>query len=118
MELLILFLLLTKHTIADYFLQYSWMIKDKGSYGKWGGIAHAGLHGLFTLFVLTTCGTGLLLSLLMGLLDSFIHYHVDYVKSNFWKEKKLTSADQLYWITHGIDQFAHVLTYFLIVILI
>ena len=40
-----------------------------------------------------------------------IHYHVDYVKSNFWKSKKLTAMDQQYWIAHGVDQLAHLLTY-------
>ena len=113
-----LFLLLTKHTIADYFLQYGWMIRDKGTYGAKGGIAHAGVHGLLTFVVLTACGISPLWALLMGVLDSVIHYHVDYAKSNFWKEKKLTAADQLYWVSHGIDQYLHVLTYYLIIGLI
>ena len=46
LEFQILFWLLTKHIIADYFTQYPWMYKYKGIYGHPGGLAHAGWHGL------------------------------------------------------------------------
>lgn len=118
MELMIITLLMIKHIIADYFMQYSWMIKDKGTYGAWGGIAHSGWHGVLTFFVLVICGVPTLFSIMLGILDAVIHYHVDYVKSNFWKHKKLGPADQMYWVTHGVDQLAHFLTYVLIVIII
>ena len=40
-----LFALFTvKHIVADYILQFSWMIRDKGFYGEIGGIAHSGMH--------------------------------------------------------------------------
>lgn len=118
MELMIITLLMIKHVIADYFMQYSWMIKDKGTYGAKGGIAHAGLHGVFTFMVLVSCGIPALFSFALGALDAVTHYHVDYVKSNFWKSKKLGPADQLYWVTHGVDQLAHFLTYVIIVIIV
>ena len=105
--------LMIKHTIADYFMQYSWMIKDKATYGAWGGVAHAKLHGLFT-FIILLLYVNPLTAFLFGALDSIIHYHIDYVKSNAWKTKKLTSNDQMYWVIHGVDQFAHFLTYMLI----
>jgi hypothetical protein len=116
-ELVILTLLMTKHIIADYFTQYSWMIEDKGTYGAWGGIAHSGWHGALTFFVLSITGIPLFFSFLMGVLDTVIHYHVDFVKSNVWKKKKLGPTDQLYWVAHGVDQFAHFLTYVLIILL-
>ena len=52
MTLAMITLLLIKHIVADYFMQYSWMIRDKGTYGAWGGIAHSGWHGILTLLVL------------------------------------------------------------------
>lgn len=110
MELLLVTLFLVKHTLADYFLQYGWMIKDKGKYGAWGGIAHAQVHGAFS-FIILSCFVGPFFALPLAAADSFIHYHVDYVKSNFWKDKKLTAMDQLYWVAHGTDQFLHLLTY-------
>lgn len=103
-------LFLVKHTIADYFLQYGWMIKDKGSYGKWGGIAHAKLHGFFTILILLLF-IDPYYAFLYGVLDSIVHYHVDYVKSNFWKSRNLTAQDQAYWVAHGVDQLLHLLTY-------
>lgn len=111
MTLLLVTLFFIKHTIADYFMQYSWMIKDKGTYGAWGGIAHSGYHGLLTFGVLILFISDLLLVIALSIADMLIHYHVDYVKSNFWKEKKLTAMDQAYWVAHGVDQLAHFLTY-------
>ena len=86
------------------------MIKDKGTYGAWGGIAHSKYHGLLT-FVVLLLFVNPDIAFLFAVLDSIIHYHVDYVKSNFWKSKKLTAMDQQYWIAHGVDQLAHLLTY-------
>ena len=60
----------------------------------------------------TTCA---ILLTLLSILDGVIHYHVDWVKSNIWREKKYTSQDQMYWVTHGIDQGLHFLTYVLII---
>ena len=114
-----LFALFTvKHIIADYFLQFSWMIRDKGFYGEWGGIAHSGMHAFFTLFVLLLANTGLhiILLTLLSILDGVIHYHIDWVKSNVWREKRYTSQDQMYWVTHGVDQGMHFMTYILIIL--
>ena len=117
MEILGLFTLFAlKHLIADYYLQFSWMIKDKGTYGAWGGIAHAKFHGLLT-FLLLLLFVNPLIAFLFGALDSIIHYHVDYVKSNFWKSKNLGPSDQMYWAVHGTDQFLHMMTYVLIIFL-
>ena len=85
-----LFALFTvKHIVADYILQFSWMIRDKGFYGEIGGIAHSGMHAFLTLFVLLLANTGLhiILLTLLSILDGVIHYHVDWVKSNIWREK-------------------------------
>ena len=110
-------LFMIKHTIADYFLQYSWMIKEKGVYGAWGGIAHSGAHALGTLLVLAILDIPTLYALALSIADGVAHYHIDYVKSNFWKHKNLTPADQQYWMAHGADQLAHFLTYVVIIIL-
>ena len=117
MELALITLLLIKHIIADYFMQYSWMIKDKGKYGAWGGIAHSGWHGILTAVVLSIFNIPLLLIIILPIFDGVIHYHVDYVKSNIWKTKGYTPENQMYWITHGVDQLLHLLTYVAIVAL-
>lgn len=106
--------LLFKHLVADYYTQYHWMMKGKGTYGAFGGIAHAGWHGILTMAVLNSLSINLWWSLLMGLLDFVIHYHIDYVKTNLWKSKAYTPADQMFWAIHGTDQFLHLMTYVLI----
>lgn len=117
MELALITLLMVKHVIADYFMQYSWMIKDKGTYGAWGGIAHAVWHGILTAVVLSIFNIPLLLIFILPIFDGVLHYHIDYVKSNVWKTKAYTSAHQMYWVTHGVDQLLHFLTYVAIVAL-
>ena len=116
MELIAFTLFILKHTIADYFTQYSWMLKDKATYGAFGGLAHAGWHGILTTAVVWHL-TGLhwFILILFGLLDSIIHYHVDYVKSNVWKTKNYGPNDQMYWVTHGVDQMLHLFTYVFII---
>ena len=117
LEFQILFWLLTKHIIADYFTQYPWMYKYKGIYGHPGGLAHAGWHGLLTTIICYSF-VGIWPAVLLGLLDSVVHYHVDYVKSNSWKRWPCTPQDQLFWIIHGVDQYLHGMTYFLILHLV
>jgi len=114
MEFNILFWLFTKHIIADYYMQYPWMFKHKGTYGHIGGLAHAKLHGLFTLIVLLAF-TSPLLAFLLGAIDAVLHYHIDYVKNKFWEKFPTNPSEQKYWVIHGTDQFAHGMTYFLIV---
>jgi len=118
MELTLLLGLMIKHTIADYFTQYNWMIKDKATYGAFGGLAHAGWHGILTFCVLLLITPlAFWVMALLGLLDAVLHYHIDYVKSNVWVNYGYTPAQQMYWVTHGVDQFAHFLTYIGIVYL-
>ena len=119
MEILGLFTLFAlKHLLADYFLQFSFMFKDKGIYGGKGGIAHSGVHGVGTFLILTTV-TSPFLAILFGILDSLLHYHIDFIKSNVWKTKNYNQNDQMYWVTHGVDQMLHMFTYiFMIWILI
>jgi len=114
MEFNILFWLFTKHIIADYYMQYPWMFRHKGKYGHPGGLAHAGLHGLFTYIVLMYFA-GPVVASVLALLDSAVHYHIDYIKNKAWAKANTNPAEQMYWIIHGTDQLAHGMTYFLIV---
>ena len=114
MEFNILFWLFTKHIIADYYMQYPWMFKHKGKYGHPGGVAHAVLHGVFTNIVLLFF-TNPLLAVWLGILDALLHYHIDYAKNKIWDKFPTNPSEQKYWVIHGTDQFAHGMTYFLIV---
>ncbi len=117
LEFKLLFWLGTKHIIADYYMQYPWMFRHKGKYGHPGGIAHSLWHGILTFVVLINF-VDIVLAFSLAFLDFVLHYHIDYLKSKAWKNYNLTPSDQKYWIIHGTDQFAHMMTYFLIVHLI
>lgn len=116
MQLTLIALLLIKHCIADYFMQYPWMLRDKAVYCAPGGIAHSGLHGILTTVVLMPfIGFG---ALAYGLFDFFVHYHVDYIKSNWNVRTQASPSETRYWYAFGLDQLAHMMTYVVIVALI
>lgn len=112
--IMVLFFLFTKHFVVDFPLQtpYQWM--NKGRYGHPGGLLHAGIHGYFTYIILWLF-TDWSAALIMGLLDMFIHYHIDWVKVNVNKRTgwKADTHPQ-FWTLLGADQYAHAVTYLVI----
>jgi hypothetical protein len=104
MIFLLLFLLAVKHWIADFVLQFEYMVEQKGTYGLIGGIEHAIMHGIFTAAIVTVFVNNVAAGLLFGVLDSVIHYHVDYVKAR-WGTRNANT--QKFWIQLGADQLAH-----------
>lgn len=101
-----------KHFLADFLWQFPFMLRDKGIYGAIGGAHHALLHGILTLFVVI----GFVPAedaVMLGLIDTAVHYHIDWVKTNL--SQGLTSADRAFWIWFGLDQALHYLTYIAII---
>ena len=99
-----LFLLVVKHWIADFILQFEYMVQQKGTYGLMGGIEHAIMHGIFTAVIVTVFVNNVSAGLIFGLLDSVVHYHIDYVKAR-WGARD--TGTQKFWIQLGADQLAH-----------
>lgn len=108
-------LLGTKHFVVDFLLQNKYQYENKGTYGHLGGLLHAALHGIATagcVFVFNS----LTLSIALGLLDSIIHYHIDWLKVKVTKKKNWTAnTHDQFWYLLGFDQYLHFLTYMLIV---
>lgn len=104
MIFLLLFLLAVKHWIADFVLQFEYMVEQKGLYGHRGGVEHAVIHGILTGIILVVFTNNIFASVMFGVLDSVVHYHVDYVKAR-WGTQNLTQ--QRFWIQLGADQLAH-----------
>jgi hypothetical protein len=100
-----------KHFIADFLLQTAWMVREKGIYGRLGGIAHAGLHGLCSLAVLALFGLPASLIVALAALETALHYHIDYGKERLARHLGDTPADHRFWILLGFDQLLHHLTY-------
>ncbi|CAB4138124.1 Bacteriophage phiKZ, Orf197 [uncultured Caudovirales phage] len=117
METVIILLALfgIKHFLADFLWQFDFMIRDKGRYGAEGGMTHAMLHGVLTFFVLI----GFVRpedAVTLALMDSAIHYHVDWAKTNL--SRGLTIEDHKFWVWFGLDQTLHYLTYIAIIAII
>ena len=101
-----------KHFIADFVLQFNYMLGQKGTYGASGGIDHAGIHGLLTALLLLFFVTPMTATVL-GLLDMILHYHIDWAKTNL--SRGFSTSDRRFWLLLGADQGLHYLTYILII---
>lgn len=110
--ILLLTLFGIKHFIADFLLQYPYMLKQKGIYGAAGGLHHSWIHGVLTFFILV-CVTQLKVAVILALFDCIIHYHVDWAKQKL--NSGLSHTDRKFWIWFGLDQTMHYLTYIAII---
>jgi hypothetical protein len=111
-ELQVLALLFVKHFVVDFPLQkpYQWM--NKGTYGHPGGLLHAGLHGLGTFAVFLPALVDWHWAVYCGIIDLFVHYHVDWLKMNLNKHYGWRAdTHEQFWVLLGADQLAHALTY-------
>lgn len=112
LEILMLLLLLqVKHAVFDGPMQLEWMLREKGFYGKRGGIAHASLHGLGTLAVLLVPGCDYELALGLAVFDAVVHYHVDFAKESLVRRNGWTAAQSYFWWALTADQMLHQFTY-------
>jgi hypothetical protein len=98
-----------KHFIADFLMQYDYMLRDKGIYGAEGGIHHALTHACWTFLILVPFIHNPSDLIALPLADFVLHYHIDYFKQKL--NKGLTTADRQFWVWLGLDQALHYLTY-------
>ena len=105
-----------KHLIADYFLQPGWMLAGKGNFTMPGGYAHAGVHVALTAVVLLLAGVSLPTLALLVAAEFVIHYLLDYSKITYSRGVHVDTNPRRFWALHGIDQFAHQLTYAAIIV--
>ena len=108
--------LLTKHAVADYFLQGRYQWGNKGRYGHPGGIVHSAVHAALTapVFLIVAAPSFILGAALLGA-EFLIHYHVDWLKDRIVRARGWTAGDAMFWHAIGIDQLLHGLTYIAIV---
>jgi hypothetical protein len=108
--LVLLSLLFVKHWFADFVVQFDYMVAQKGTYGADGGIHHSLIHG-----ILTWCIVGWMFGntagIFMAVFDFLTHYHIDWLKMNISRWRKLTIQDWEFWMWLGADQMAHSLIY-------
>jgi hypothetical protein len=98
-----------KHFIADFLMQYDYMLREKGIYGAEGGLHHAGVHACWTFLILIPFITSAEQLLLLPLADFVAHYHIDWAKQQLSQGKLMPHRQ--FWILFGADQTLHYLTY-------
>lgn len=117
-------LLLCKHLIVDFILQTPYMFMNKGTFMHPGGLLHAGLHGITTMLILSSVSVWG--AVVAGTADAVLHYFIDFAKVNINKKFGLEPSTacacepwqaMLFWWMVGIDQFLHMLTYVVILLL-
>jgi len=112
--LILITLLFVKHFIVDFPLQKPFQWQNKGTYGHFGGILHAALHGLGTALCFWWYAP--LACVVLGFTDMTLHYHIDWLKMKLnqkfgWKPDQ----HEAFWTLLGLDQLLHALTYVLLV---
>lgn len=110
--LLAIAVLLAKHCVADYFLQFPYQFMNKGRYLHPGGLLHAAIHVAMTPPVMLVIApeSAVSAALLLGA-EFLIHYHMDWTKEKVGRALALTPLNSGYWRMMGIDQLVHGLTY-------
>lgn len=118
MEILVLLLLLQlKHYVLDSnLLQPTYVWDGKARYGHWGGVQHAGLNALGTMFCFLLF-VGPLLALVAFVVDFVTHYNIDWLKGNFIRLTGINHANVGVYLTYA-DQALHQIVYIGLVLIL
>ena len=108
--LLLLAAFQAKQFLADFVLQSGSMVRNKGIYGRPGGLAHAAIHAGLSGLILAALPlpAATLLALILG--EFAVHYHLDWAKERLARALALTPARPGFWRLLGFDQLLHHLT--------
>ena len=113
MELVLFFLLLCKHAIADLAIQSLRPPCDKSSYLRKGLHLHAFDHSALTFLVLLFF-VNPITALCIALFDYVVHLNIDCIKTNILKYFDIPRSGSKFWAIQAFDQIAHYATYFAI----
>ena len=99
----LLSLLITKHFIVDFPLQFPRHYLNKGTYGNLFGLEHSLWHGFATFWILLFF-TPFWLSAVIAVAEIIAYYHIDWAKMNLNKHYGLTptTSEQFWWLL-GLD---------------
>ena len=118
-SLVLMLLLQVKHYVADFVIQTYAQTVRKGIYRDPVGISHSidHINGSLIVLLLASFIIPLHLPLVLALciIEGILHYHIDYIKVKYGV-KDLTKS--LFWNQFGMDQFAHQLTYLLMILIL
>lgn len=114
-----IFIILTVHTIFDFFLQNRWMGENKSKFSILKPaqdclplLAHISIYTLGLIFIAVTLNFDFGKAYSFVLFNGVAHFLTDLItskiSSKFYKENKL----QAFWNTIGIDKFIHLIVLF------
>jgi Protein of unknown function (DUF3307) len=106
---------MSKHAVADFYLQGTYQYINEGHYGHPGGILHSAIHVALTPLVYLLIAPTLLLALIIGASEFLLHYHIDWLKEQIAHRNGWTAQDRSFWIALGADQLVRGLNYLVIV---
>ena len=108
---LLLVMLQIKHLVADYGLQFGFMLRGREDFLHAGRLAHVAIHAIGSGLALIVVGTQAGLLLIVVLAESAAHYLIDWSKAAWVAKRALTPRDRGFWWATGADQCLHQLTY-------
>jgi len=110
--LLLMFLLIVKHSYADFTIQTYQQTVRKGIYRDPIGISHSMDHVWTTLIALLIFSfihpLNPYTALAIAAVEGIVHYHIDWVKVRFGSKDQ---TKPIFWTQFGLDQLAHYLCY-------
>lgn len=108
---ILLGLLFIKHWYIDFVNQSMEEVNGKGIYGNAYGLMHSIKHGVATVLIFWAFTGDFNYSIIIGIIDFVLHYHIDWTKININKRWNYTTENPKFWAWLGADQLAHSLTY-------
>ena len=115
--MLILFLFLLKHFLADFVLQPGWMAKGKAAQHGWRIplFLHAAIHGLLTYALILFLAPS---HWWLAFVDFLVHFAIDRGKALASLRWNATPQQPEYWWLFGADQMLHQLTHLVFALVI
>lgn len=104
----LMFLLVTKHLICDFYLQTEEMVKRKGTLFDLVGFSHSAIQGAGTFVCIIWFVNSFNEAVFLSIVDTILHYVIDFIKMNFGCPDIRTRK---FWNHIGLDQYLHYLTY-------
>ena len=115
--ILIMFLFLLKHFLADFVLQPGWMAKGKAAKRNWQVplVVHSAIHGLLTYALALFLAPSFWW---LGILDFSVHFAIDRGKAIASLRWNANPAQSIYWWLFGADQMLHQLTHLILALVL
>ena len=114
--MLLIFLLLLKHFVFDFWYQPPYQWQNKGTFGHLGGVLHSGQHAIATFAILLFFANPIA-ALVLSVCEFVAHYITDWSKMNLNKKMGWgANTHEEFWQLLGADQLVHQIGYILIVL--